>query len=138
MGAFEIKHPYDLSTYASDSEDSESAIDSDISNDDLRNLREELQAFDPETVQRPLADVTIALQEATKRQWTRLVTLVALCFYRLLSRFWNIGSVRGFEKILTKLCESVIPKPSRHSSCGIAESTFEVEGWNLIKRIGSF
>ena len=62
----------------SDDEQADFDIDSDASDADLLELKQELDKLGPEKAQRDLADATIAAQEMTLQRWKRYVSDVVL------------------------------------------------------------
>ena len=69
MGAFTLENAYPApdhcSLVESDDEQADFDIDSDASDADLLELKQELNKLGPERAQRDLADVTIVVQEMT-------------------------------------------------------------------------
>lgn len=82
MGAFAFHNAYpeadDLSVDESDSEQADFDIDSDASDADLRELKQELNKLGPEKAQRDLVDATVAAQEMTLQRWKRCALTSAL------------------------------------------------------------
>ena len=82
MGAFTFENPYPTpdhySMVESDDEQVGFDIDSDASDADLLELKQELNKLGPEKAQRDLADATIAAQEMTLQRWKQYVSDDAL------------------------------------------------------------
>ena len=70
MGVFAFHNAYpeagDVSEDESDGEQAEFDIDSDASDADLLELKQELNKLGPEKAQRDLADATVTAQEMTR------------------------------------------------------------------------
>lgn len=82
MGAFAFQNAYpetvDVLKDESDGEQADFDIDSDASDADLLELKQELNKLGPERAQRDLADATVAAQEMTLQRWKRYVSTSAL------------------------------------------------------------
>lgn len=75
MGVFAFHDAYpetaDVSEDESDGEQADFDIDSDASDADLLELKQELNELGPERAQRDLADATVAAQKVTLQRWKR-------------------------------------------------------------------
>ncbi len=82
MGTFAFQDAYpeagDFSEDENDGEEADFDIDSDASDADLLELKQELNKLGPEKAQRDLADATIAAQKMTLQRWKRCVPTSAL------------------------------------------------------------
>lgn len=82
MGVFEFHNPYpETGDVLEDESDGKSAgfdIDSDASDADLLELKQELNRLGSEKAQRDLADATLAIQEMTLQRWKRYASFSAL------------------------------------------------------------
>lgn len=78
MSVFAFQNAYpetgDCSVIESDDEQADFDIDSDASDVNLLELKQELIKLGSEKAQRDLADVTIAAQEMTRQRWKRYVS----------------------------------------------------------------
>ncbi len=87
MGVFAFQSAYpeagDCSVVESDDEQADFDIDSDASDVDLLELKQELIKLGPEKAQRDLADATVAAQEMTRQRWKRYVSNHSLSQLRL-------------------------------------------------------
>ena len=59
-------------------DESDFDIDSDVSDTELQELRQELKKLEPRKVQRELADATLALQKMNMERWERCDSIL-LC-----------------------------------------------------------
>ena len=77
MGAFAFQDAYsepgDSIIIESDHEPADFDIDSDASDAELLELKQELTKLGPEKAQRDLADATVAAQAITRQRWKRYV-----------------------------------------------------------------
>ncbi len=78
MGAFTFESVYptpdQCSMVESDNEQEDFDIDSEVSDADLLELKQELKQLGTEKAQRDLADATVAAQEMTRQRWKRYVS----------------------------------------------------------------
>ena len=78
MGSYAIQNAYpeadnSLPGDGGEDDNSDFDIDSDTSNEELLELKRDLQNLGPEKAQRDLADATKAIQEKTLRMWKRYI-----------------------------------------------------------------
>ncbi len=111
MCAFAFRSAYpeadDVSVDEGDGEQADFDIDSDASDADLLELKQELNKLGPEKAQRDLADATIAAQELTLQRWKRYAltfwaVVDAFCYIRpqrLTSFTFYLGTVNSYAKI---------------------------------------
>ncbi len=82
MGAFTFENAYPTpdhySMVESDDEQEDFDIDSEVSDADLLELKQELNKLGTEKAQRDLADATLAAQEMTRQRWKRYVSNCSL------------------------------------------------------------
>ena len=76
--AFENAYPTPDRLTENDDEEEEFDIDSNVSDAELLELKQELKNLGPEKAQRDLADATIAVQEMTLQRWKKYVSCTSL------------------------------------------------------------
>ena len=149
MGIFAFHDAYSetvaVSEDESHGEQADFDIDSDASDADLLELRQELNKLGPERAQRDLPDATVAAQEMTLQRWkqdasTSVLSQLHIVISAAEADSVSSSSVPGIATLCARItcnCSSPVQScPSKATLSGITRHTLAPGGWTHTKACG--